>query len=165
MKLGNARNSVVPGVLTRAISAFNPTVLQTANANPTELLRLQLQTTPRIYVKTGTGASASAFVTLSDAPISALGVQIGTSTNVRDVLDWETVRQEMVEHYDVGPIQGYNCLDFIQSGNPDASYPGAGLAAGSVFRLAGTMPGTANAQGFAVQEQILLMPAGALFGK
>ena len=130
-------------------------------------MRLQLQTTESIYVKTANVASTSAFVTLSDAVISrARRADRDVGPNVRDVLDWEAVRQEMVEHYDVGPIQGYNCLDFIQSGNPGCvlsrRWP-CGL--GSVFRLAGTMPGTANAQGFAVQEQILLMPAGALFGK
>jgi hypothetical protein len=160
--MGTTRNQLIPGVLSKTTQPITPSLLATT-ANAVELLRLQKQMTPRIYVKTGVGTASPVFTSLSDTLLSAVGFQIGTDRNVRDVLDWFAHRAEAIEHYDILGIQGYNVLDFIQSGNPDSSYPGDMTGDGAVPRLVSNTVGTANGQMLVVQEQILQKPEGALF--
>jgi hypothetical protein len=161
--MGTTQNTIIPGVLVRSSQPINPAVLSTTGNN-VELLRLQKQLTPRIFLKIGVGTAFPVFTSLSDVIVTAFGLQIGTDRNVRDVLDWFAHRHEAVDHYNVQGIQGYNMLDFIQAGNPDASYPGDQLGDGAVMRLVGNVTGTANGQGLVVQEQILQAPAGLLVG-
>jgi hypothetical protein len=165
--MGSTQNTVIPGVIVRSIQPINPTIIQTT-ANNAELLRLQKQLTSRIFVKIGTANAAGAgfpvFATLSDTAVTAFGFQIGTDRNVRDLLDWMAHRQEIVDHYNAQGIQGYNLNDFIQSGNPDSSYPGDQLGDGAVMRIIANITGLANGQGLILQEQILQAPAGLLVG-
>jgi hypothetical protein len=165
--MGSTQNTVVPGVLVRSIQPVN-TALLSVTGNNVELLRLQKQLTPRIFIKSGTAYAAGAgfpvFATLSDLNITSLGYQIGTDRNVRDLLDWYVHRQEMVDHYNCPGIQGYNLLDFIQSGNPDSSYPGDQLGDGAVMRILSNITALANGQATVLQEQVLQAPAGLLVG-
>lgn len=160
--MGSTKSLLVPGVLSRSTQPINTSLL-TATGNNVELLRMQKQMTPRIYLKVGVGTSYPVFTSLSDSIVTAFGHQIGTDRNVRDVLDWFAHRAEHVEHYDVMGVQGYNLLDFINSGNVDSSYPGDTVGDGAVMRLVGNITGTANGQGLVVQEQILQKPEGPLF--
>lgn len=161
--MGTTQNTIIPGVLARSIQPVNPAVLTATGVN-VEILRLQKQMTPRIFVKIGVGTTFPVFTALSDSQITALGFQIGTDRNVRDLLDWYTHKQEAVDHYNCPQIQGYNVLDFIQAGNPDSSYPGDQLGDGAVMRIIANVTGTANAQALVMQEQILQAPAGLLVG-
>ena len=64
------------------------------------------------------------------------------------------------------PIQGYTCLDFIQSGNPDSSFPAQSdkvVGNGSTFELVGNVVGAANGYGIVVQEQITYLHGGGLY--
>lgn len=161
--MGSLQNTIVPGVLVRSIQPINTSLLS-VTANNVEILRLQKQLTPRIFVKVGQGTAYPVFTSLLDTEITSLGFQIGTDRNVRDVLDWYAERQELVCHYDSQGIQGYNCEDFIQSANPDSSYPGDQLGDGAVMRLVANITGQSNGQGLVLQEQVLQAPAGVLVG-
>ena len=161
--MGNTQNTIIPGVLSRSIQPINTSLL-TASGNNVELLRLQKQMTSRIFLKIGTGTAYPVFLTLSDVICTAFGFQIGTDRNVRDLLDWFAQRHDIVDHYNCPGIQGYNAADFIQSGNPDSSYPGDQLGDGAVMRIIANITGTANGQGTVLQEQVLQAPAGLLVG-
>lgn len=162
VSMGSVRGGVTPGVISRTTQPIN-TALLTVTGNNVELLRLQKQMSPRIYIKAGVGTASPVFTSLSDTLVGAVGFQIGTDRNVRDVLDWFAHRSEAIEHYDLLAIQGYNVLDFIQAGNPDSAYPGDQVGDGAVPRVVANVVGVANGQALVVQEQILQKPEGALF--
>jgi hypothetical protein len=160
--MGDARNLVVPGVLNRSTQPVGAPVQTTGNN--IELLRLQKQPTPRLYVKVGVAAAQPVFTSLLDTAITAIGLQVGTDRNVRDVLDWFAHRVEAVEHYDCNPIQGYIVLDFMQGDTPDGAYPADSLGDGAIFRVVANVTGGANQAALILQEQILQRPEGALYG-
>ena len=160
--LGDLRNSVLPGVIQRAIQPVASLVQSTGNN--LELLRMQKQATPRVYMKTGVINAQGFYSSVSDAIVTAAGIQLGTDRNVRDVLDIFAHKNDQVEHYGTAPIQGYTVLDFVQSGNSDASYPGDELGDGTTYRIVGNVTGAANQQALFYQEQILYKPEGQLAG-
>lgn len=161
--MGSSRNTVVPGILTRSLlpigavlSASNPNVLLTL---------LEKQATPRIYIKVGTATAPPTFLTLSDAIVTALGLQVGTDRNVRNLVDIYAVKADTVGEYDVPHIQGYAMLDFVNKrGNFDSAYPGDKLGPASTLRLIANITTAANAAAFVMQEQIIQHPQGSLFG-
>lgn len=158
------KDQVVPGFITRIAQPIN-TVL-TAAGSAVVLLNLQKQPTTRIFFKSGTSTVPNgnpAFATLSDTNVSALGILLGGNRNVRNVVDIFAHKQELVELYPHGPISGYNCFDFIGSGNPDSSYPGDQIGDGTTFQLVGNVAGVANGYGIIVQEQALYGAEGALY--
>jgi hypothetical protein len=64
------------------------------------------------------------------------------------------------------PIQGYVCLDFLQSGNPDSAFAAQSnkvVGDGSTFDLVGTVAGEANGYGIVIQEQITYLHGGGLY--
>lgn len=160
--LGDLRNSVLPGVIQRSIQPVAGLVQSTGNN--IELLRLQKQATPRLYMKTGIIGTTGFYTSVSDAIITAVGIQLGTDRNVRDVLDIFAHKHDQVEHYGTPPIQGYTLIDFVQSGNSDAAYPGDELGDGTTYRIVGNVTGAANQQALFYQEQILYKPEGQLAG-
>ena len=160
--MGDIRGLVVPGVISRSTQPVNPSLLST-NGNNVEILRLQKQFSPRIYIKAGVATASPVFTSLSDTLYAAVGFQIGTDRNVRDVLDWFAHRAEHIEHYDIMGIQGYNVLDFMSSGNPDSAYPADNTGDGAVPRVVANILGVANGSSLIMQEQILQKPEGALF--
>lgn len=160
--MGSTRGAVVPGVISRTTQPVNPALLAVTSPN-VEILRLQKQFSPRIYIKAGIATALPVFTALSDTLYGAVGFQIGTDRNVRDVLDWFAHRAEHIEHYDIMGVQGYNILDFMQSGNPDSSYPGDTTGDGAVPRVVANTIGAANGASLIMQEQILQKPEGALF--
>lgn len=160
--LGDLRNSVLPGVIQRSIQPVAGLVQ--ATANNVELLRMQKQATPRIYMKTGIIGSTGFYTSVSDAIVTAVGIQLGTDRNVRDVLDIFAHKHDQVEHYGTLPIQGYTLIDFVQSGNSDAAYPGDELGDGTTYRVVANVTGAGNQQALFYQEQILYKPEGQLAG-
>lgn len=157
------KDQVVPGLLSRVSQPIN-TVLQSAGTN-VALMTLQKQPTSRIFAKFGTNAAAapSAFATLSDTNVTTLGVLLGGNRNVKNKLDVFAHKQDMCRHYQRDPIQGYNCMDFVQSHNPDSAYPGQLVGDGTTFQLVADVTGVANAYGVIVQEQELLTATGPLY--
>lgn len=158
------KDSVVPGFLTRISQSLN-TPLQTAGGN-TVLLNMQKQPTTRIFAKFGTSTVPNgnpAFATLSDTNVTALGVLLGGNRNVRNLVDIFAHKQELVELYPHGPIQGYNLFEFLASGNPDSAYPGDQIGDGTTFQLVGNVLGVANGYGIVVQEQMLYHAEGELY--
>ena len=161
--MGKSRSSLVPGILSRTSVPLGA-VLQ-SSLNNGLLITLEKQATARVYLKIGIGTAFPVFTSLSDTVLSALGIQIGTDKNVRNLVDIYAERSDACDDYDVPPIQGYFMLDFLnKTGNPDRAYPGDQLDASQTFRLIGSCPGTANAQGEVLQEQIIYKPTGSLFG-
>lgn len=153
--MGSAQNSVVPGVLSRVTSPID-SILQ-ATKNNAKLLVMEKQATSRVYAKIGVAASSPIFTSLSDAILTAVGIQVGTSKNVRDKLDIYAHRAEAVDHYGAPPIQGYYVLDFLQSGNPDSAYAADSvLGDGQTFNLIGDVTQASNAAGLILQEQIIV---------
>ena len=119
------KDQVIPGFITRVATPIN-TPLQSAGSQVV-LINLQKQPTTRVFFKTGTSVVPNgnpAFATLSDVNATALGILLGGNRNVRNLVDIFAHKQELVELYPRGPIQGYNAFDFIGSGNPDSAYPG-----------------------------------------
>lgn len=167
VRMGAATPTITPGVLTRAAQPLTAAILQAAMSN-TLLATLDKQATTRVFVKVGTGAAASGanvYTTLSDAVLTQLGLLVGSNVNVRQKIDVNAVRDEIENEFETGGIQGTFCFDFIQHyGNPDQAYPADGLSDNQPFRLVGDGPGTANAQGHVLQEEIVVHPQGALFG-
>lgn len=158
LRMGSRKDAVVPGVLSRTTSPID-TILQTTKTG-VQLLRLEKQATSRVYLKIGVGTASPIFTSLSDAILTAYGLQVGTSVNVRDKADIWAKRMEEVNHYGVDPVQGYFLEDFIQSGNPDSSYAADSvLGDGQTFALVGDVTGTANAAGLILQEQIVAEPS------
>jgi hypothetical protein len=160
--LGDLRNSILPGVIQRSIQPVAGLVQSTANN--IELLRMQKQATPRIYMKTGVIGGTGFYTSVSDAVVTAVGIQLGTDRNVRDVLDIFAHKHDQVEHYGTLPIQGYTLIDFVQAGNSDSAYPGDELGDGTTYRIVGNVTGAANQQGLFYQEQVLYKPEGQLAG-
>ena len=165
VQLGHLQNQVVPGVCTRVQRPLTG-VLQGAGNNAT-LLSLQKQRTSRIFVKTGTSTVNPAFATLDDTNLTAVGLQTGGSNrSVKPLEDVFAYKQNIPAEYNREPIQGYLCLDFLESGNPDSAFPAQSpkvVGGGSTFELVGNVVGEANGFGLAIQEQILHLHGGALY--
>lgn len=157
------KDSVVPGLISRVTQPIN-TILQSAGTG-VPLMNMQKQPTSRIFAKFGTNAAAAptAFATLSDTNVTTIGVQLGGNRNVKNKLDVFAHKQDMCRHYQRDPVQGYNCMDFVQSHNPDSAYPGQLVGDGTTFQLVGDVTGVANAYGVIVQEQELLTATGPLY--
>jgi hypothetical protein len=158
------KDQVVPGFITRIAQPIN-TPLQSAGSQIV-LLNLQKQPTTRIFAKIGTSTVPNgnpAFTTLSDVNATALGILLGGNRNVRNLLDIFVHKQELVELYPHGPMSGYNCFDFIGSGNPDSAYPGDQIGDGTTFQLVANVTGVANGYGLIVQEQALYGAEGSLY--
>lgn len=153
------KDSIIPGVLSRVTQPIN-TVLQSAGS-PVTLLNLQKRPTTRIFAKFGTATQPPAFTTLNDTNVTALGLLVGGDRNVRNLLNVFDHKMDVLRRYGTNPIQGYNVLDFIQSGNPDSAFPGS-IGEGTTFQLVASVTGLANAHGIIVQEQILQTPEGSL---
>lgn len=158
------KDHVVPGFMTRVATPIN-TPLQTAGSQAV-LINLQKQPTTRVFLKVGTSLVPNgnpAFATLSDTNVTALGILLGGNRNVRNLVDIFAHKQELVEVYLRGPIQGYNCFDFIASGNPDSAYPGDQIGDGTTYQLVANVAGVANGYGLVIQEQSLYAAEGALY--
>lgn len=158
------KDGVVPGFCTRIAQPLT-TPLQVAGTN-VALLNMQKQPTTRVFFKVGTSTFPNgnpAFTTISDTNLTAAGIQLGGNRNVRNVVDIFAHKQELVERYPHGPIQGYNCFDFIGSQNPDSAYPGDQVGDGTTFQLVGNTAGVANGATVIVQEQVLYTAEGPLY--
>jgi hypothetical protein len=160
--MGNdVKQLVTPGFLARTTQPLT-TVLQSSLTNGA-LLDLQKKATTRVFFKVGTSTLAPYFATLSDNNVTGLGILIGGNRVVREVDDVFAHKQDLVTQYSRAPIQGYNCFDFIQSGNPFSAYPGDQVGGGTSFQLVANVTGVANAYGIVMQEQMLYPPSGALY--
>lgn len=160
--MGNdVKQLVTPGFLTRTQQPLT-TVIQNASTGG-NLLDLQKQPTTRLFFKVGTATLAPFFATLSDTNVTALGIVIGGNRIVREVDDIFAHKQSLVLDYERDPIQGYNCFDFIQSGNPFSAYPGDQVGGGTSFQLVANVTGVANGYGIVVQEQMPYKPDGPLY--
>lgn len=155
------KDTVVPGIVSRVATPINA-VLQSAGTG-VALVNLQKQPTPRIYAKFGTGTVSPAFATLSDTNVSTVGILLGGNRNVRNKIDIFAHKEQQPDVYDRDPIQGYNMFDFLDSGNPDSSYPGQDIGDGATYQLLGDVAGVANGFGLIVQEQMLHMPTGPMY--
>jgi len=163
MQMGlDLKDQVVPGVLSRVSSPIQQALLTAAGQN-VALLNMQKQPTPRVILKIGTGTVSPSFATLSDVNVTTLGVLLGGNRNVRNKLDIFTHKLQQHDVYDRDAIQGYILQDFIDSGNPDSSFPGQDIGDGATFQLIGDVTGVANAQGLVIQEQLLHQPTGPLY--
>jgi hypothetical protein len=90
-------------------------------------------------------------------------VLLGGNRNVRNKIDIMAHKMQFPDVYLREPVQGYNIMDFMEQGNPDAAYPGQDIGDGATFQLTADVLGaTANGLAIAVQEQILHQPSGAL---
>jgi len=155
------KDQVYPGILSRVSTSIN-TILQAAG-NQVTLLNMQKQPTPRVFIKSGTGTAPPAMATLNDTNITAIGILLGANRNVRNVVDWFAHKGITYDTYQRQAIQGYLDLDFMDSADPDSSYPGQNIGDGSTFQLTANVTGVANGQGIIVQEQILHTPTGPLY--
>lgn len=155
------KDQVLPGILSRATTPIN-TILQNAGV-ATTLLNMQKQPTTRVFIKIGTGTVPPAMATLSDVNVTAEGILLGANRNVRNVVDVFAHKAGQYDTYQRKLMQGYSCLDFMESGNPDSAYPGQDIGDGATFQLTANVTGVANAQGVIVQEQTLHTPTGALY--
>jgi hypothetical protein len=165
----NLKDQILPGVISRASQQIT-TPVQSAGTN-VALANLQKQPTPRVFFKMGTGTVAPAFATLIDTVASGpqatgpntLGVLLGGNRNIRNKVDIMAHKMQFPDIYLREPVQGYNIMDFMEQGNPDAAYPGQDVGDGATFQLVADVLGTtANGLAVIVQEQILHQPAGAL---
>jgi hypothetical protein len=165
VQMGPIQNLVLPGLISRTARPIN-TILQTAGG-PVSLAQLQRQRTARLYLKSGTTANGSAFDTLNDANVSALGISSGGNTKaIRPVVDIRAYKMNQPEDWKREPIQGYTCLDFIESGNPDSAYQAQNpsvVGDGTTFDLMANVAGTPNAYGIVIQEQILHAHMGGIY--
>ena len=161
--MGHLKDQVLPGVCTRVSQPFS--LVQ--NGQNQTLVQLQKQRTARIYLKTGTATDAPAFATLDDTNVSAIGLSSGAgSRQIKPLEDIFVYKANQAADYNREPIQGYTCLDFIESGNPDSAFPGQSskvVGTGTTFNLVGNVAGEANGAGLAVQEQIPFLHSGALY--
>lgn len=165
----NLKDQILPGIISRAAQQIT-TPTQSAGSS-VALANLQKQPTPRIYFKFGTGTVAPAFATLIDTVAngpqatgpSTLGVLLGGNRNIRNKVDIMAHKMQFPDIYLREPVQGYNIMDFMEQGNPDAAYPGQDVGDGATFTLVADVLGTtSNGLAVVVQEQILHQPAGAL---
>jgi len=163
VQMGHLKDQVLPGVCTRVSQPFS--LVQ--NGQNQTLVQLQKQRTARIYLKTGTATDAPAFATLDDTNVSAIGLSSGAgSRQIKPLEDIFVYKANQAADYNREPIQGYTCLDFIESGNPDSAFPGQSskvVGTGTTFNLVGNVAGEANGAGLAVQEQIPFLHSGALY--
>jgi hypothetical protein len=157
----NLKDQILPGVFSRVSTPLTSSLLTGAGSN-VALLNMQKQPTPRVLFKQGAGTVFPAFTALTDYNVTTLGILLGGNRNVRNKVDIFAHKMLQPDIYKRDPIQGYNLFDFIEQGNPDASYPGQDVGDGATFQLIGDVAGLANAFGLAVQEQILHQPSGAL---
>jgi hypothetical protein len=165
----NLKDQILPGVLSRVSTPITGPV-QSAGNN-ISLLNMQKQPTPRVYFKMGTGTIVPAFASLIDAVSNGpqatgpntLGILLGGNRNVRNKIDIMAHKMQFPDVYLRDPVQGYSLMDFMEQGNPDASYPGQDIGDGATFSLTSDVIGTtANGLALAIQEQILHQPSGAL---
>lgn len=163
VQMADLKNAVLPGLLSRTQQPIN-TVLQAAGTGVT-LLELQRKKTLRVFAKFGTvsATTAPSFTTLSDTNVTQLGITLGGNRDVRTKADIFTHKFGNQEEYNREPIQGYNMLDFMQSGNPDSGFPGDQIGDGSKLELVADVAGVANAYGLIVQEQMIYQPDGDLY--
>lgn len=165
VQMGHLQNQVLPGLCTRTQRPL-ATVLVGSGNNQT-LLTLQKQRTARIYVKTGTATQAPAFATLDDTNLTAIGLQSGGSNrNIKPTEDVHTYKMNQAADYQREPIQGYLCIDFLESGNPDSAFPAQSnkvVGNGATFELVGDTAGEANGYGLVIQEQITHLHSGSLY--
>ena len=155
----NLKDQILPGVLSRASTPVT-TATQSAGNN-VALLNMQKQPTPRVYFKFGTSTVSPAFATLIDTVANGpqatgpntLGILLGGNRNVRNKVDIMTHKMMFPDVYLREPIQGYSLMDFMESGNPDAGYPGQDIGDGATFQLTSDVLGaTANGLAEIVQE-------------
>lgn len=165
VQMGHLKDQVLPGIVTRTQRPIN-TALQGAGSNVT-LLQLQKQRTSRIYLKTGTLQLAPAFATLDDTNVTAIGLQTGGSNrNVKPSEDVFAYKANQEADYLRDEIQGYTCLDFLESGNPDSAFPAQStkvVGTGATFELVGDTVGEVGGYGLVIQEQITHLHSGALY--
>jgi hypothetical protein len=166
VQMGGLKDSVLPGICSRVQKPLT-NILQSAG-NGVTLLQLQKQRSSRFYIKTGTaGTFQPAFTTLDDSNLTAVGLATGGgSRNVKQTVDIQTYKQDTASDYHREAITGYVCLDFLQSGNPDSSFPAQSqkvVGAGATFELDGDVVGEANGYGIVIQEQITHLHSGALY--
>jgi hypothetical protein len=153
--------SVLPGFCTRVQQPIS-TPLQSAGNN-IQLLQLQKQATSRIFVMSGVSTQAPGFSSVNDTNITALGVTLGGNRYVRNLVDIQAHKQDMVRAYKRDPIQGLIAMEFMQSGLSRSAYPGDQIGDGSTFQLIANTAGLANGYGIVVQEQLLYQPEGAFY--
>jgi hypothetical protein len=165
----NLKDQILPGVISRASQTIT-TPVQSAGSN-VALANLQKQPTPRVFFKMGTGTVSPAFATLIDTVASGpqatgpntLGILLGGNRNIRNKVDIMAHKMQFPDIYLREPVQGYNIMDFMEQGNPDAAYPGQDVGDGATFQLLADVLGTtSNGLALVIQEQILHQPAGAL---
>jgi hypothetical protein len=155
------KDAVLPGILARTQQQLAG-LLQAAG-NGITLLDMQKKKTTRVILKVGTTALAPYFATLSDTNVTQIGINLGGNRVVRDLADIYAYKAYQQSESGREPIQGYNVLDFIQSGNPDSAYPADQIGDGSKFELVANVTGVANAFGIAIQEQMIFAPDGDLY--
>lgn len=159
----NLKDMVLPGIISRVTQPVLASTLTAAGTNVV-LMNLQKQPTTRVIVKTGTLVTAApAFTALSDLILTTIGLLLGGNRNVRNKIDTFIHKHQIADFYDREPIQGYLLLDFMESGNPDSAFPGQDVGDGATLQVIADVPGTANAYGLVVQEQVLHIPTGALY--
>lgn len=155
------KDGVLPGVMSRVTTPINTPLVNAGNG--VTLLNLQKQPTTRVWLKSGAGTAPPAMASLNDTNVTALGILLGANRNVRNVVDPFAHKGLEYDTYTRGYIQGYNLLDFMESGNPDSAYPGQDIGDGATFQLTANVAGLANAQGIILQEQTLHTPTGPLY--
>ncbi len=156
------KDGVLPGFVTRVTKPVTAT-LQAALGPNGPIVNLDTQPTSRVFIKVGTATVGNAFATLSDTNLTSVGIMLGGQKVVRAELPLRIHRQDVISEHGTEPIQGYNMLDFIQSGNPDSSYPGQLIQAGTQFQLVGTAAGIANARAHIIQEEPIYAATGPLY--
>jgi hypothetical protein len=165
VQMGHLKDQVLPGICSRTQRPID-TALVGSGSNKT-LMQLQKQRTSRLYIKTGTATFAPAFATLDDTNLTAVGLQTGGSNrNVKPSEDVFAYKMNQPADYQREPIQGYTCLDFMESGNPDSAFPAQStkvVGTGATFELVGDTAGETNGYGLVIQEQITHLHTGALY--
>lgn len=165
VQMGHLRDQVLPGIVSRTQRPID-SALVGAGSNKT-LMQLQKQRTSRLFIKTGTATFAPAFTTLDDTNLLAVGLQSGGSNrNIKPSEDVFTYKANQSTDYQRDAIQGYTCLDFLQSGNPDSAFPAQStkvVGTGATFELVGDTAGEVNGYGLVIQEQITHLHSGALY--
>jgi hypothetical protein len=165
----NLKDQILPGVLSRVSTPVTQPVQSAGNG--VSLLNMQKQPTPRVFFKMGTGTVVPSFASLIDTVPNGpqatgpntIGILLGGNRNVRNKVDILSHKMIFPDVYLREPIQGYSIMDFMENGNPDASYPGQDIGDGATFQLVADVLGaTANGLALVVQEQILHQPSGAL---
>lgn len=163
---GNANDAnILPGVLSRTASNYSQ---QLATGSNIQLVpNLQKQNTGRVFFKTGVSTLFPNFSSLSDTIISASGITVASNKQIRNLLDTFGHKTQLCETYGTEPIQGFMAFDFLNSGNPFSALAGADqnvVGPGATFQLVGNVTAVANNALLVMQEQMLYMPSGSLYG-